>query len=191
MSDSEITEAEIGRILLEIARDTLMAELGGEAAPLPTAAWLQEAGACFVTLHHQGNLRGCIGTLLAHRPLVEDVQGNSRAAAFSDPRFPPLQVRELADLAIEVSLLSDLEPLEFASEQDLIRQLRPQVDGLLLEHGIHRGTFLPAVWRSLPESRLFFNKLKIKAGLPEDFWSPQLKLRRYTTRSWSDAATDS
>jgi len=191
VSVSEISEVEIGRILLEIARQTLVADLGGELAPLPSAAWLLEPGACFVTLHTEGNLRGCIGTLLARRPLLEDLQENSRAAAFRDPRFPPLRTQELADLSIEVSLLSDLEPLEFGSEEDLIRQLRPQVDGLLLEHGFHRGTFLPAVWRSLPDPRLFLRKLKAKAGLPEDFWSPQLSVRRYTTRSWRAGATDS
>lgn len=191
MSVSEITGVEIGRTLLGIARQTLVADLGGEPTPLPSAAWLQEPGACFVTLHSKGNLRGCIGTLLARRPLVEDLQENSRAAAFRDPRFPPLQAPELADLSIEVSLLSDLEPLEFGSEEDLIRQLRPQVDGLLLEHGSHRGTFLPAVWRSLPDSRLFLSKLKVKAGLPESFWSPRLSVQRYTTRGWSTGATDS
>lgn len=188
MSDFEITEAEIGRTLLEIARNTLTTDLGGEPVPLPTAAWLQEKGACFVTLHRLGALRGCIGTMLAHRPLVEDVQGNCRAAAFNDPRFPAVQARELADLSIEVSLLSDLESMEFDSEEDLMGQLRPGVDGLLLEHGFHRGTFLPAVWRSLPEPQLFLGSLKAKAGLPEDFWSAQLSVRRYTTRSWSEAA---
>jgi hypothetical protein len=191
VSESEITEAEIGRTLLAIARQTLAADLGGELVPLPTAAWLQEEGACFVTLHRGGELRGCIGTLIARRPLVEDVQANSRAAAFDDPRFPPLQARELAGLSIEVSLLSKLELMEFESEEDLIRQLRPGADGLLLESGFYRGTFLPAVWRSLPESRLFLRKLKSKAGLSEDFWSDDLSVRRYTTRSWSDVASGS
>lgn len=189
MSESEITEEEIGRTLLDIARGTLAADLGGRPISLPTAAWLQEQGACFVTLHRGGELRGCIGSMLARRPLVEDVQANSRAAAFADPRFPPLQARELEDLSIEVSLLATLEPMEFESEADLIRQLRPGVDGLLLEHGLHRGTFLPAVWRNLSDSRLFLSKLKAKAGLPEDFWSPGISVRRYTTRSWSDAET--
>jgi len=189
VSESEITEAEIGRTLLAIARETLAADLGGELVPLPTAAWLQEEGACFVTLHRGGELRGCIGTLIARRPLVTDVQANARAAAFDDPRFPPLQALELAGLSIEVSLLSKLELMEFESEEDLIRQLRPGADGLLLELGFYRGTFLPAVWRSLPESRLFLRKLKSKAGLSEDFWSDDLSVRRYTTRSWSDVAS--
>ncbi len=186
MSDSEITPAEIGRTLLNIAWETLSADLGGEPVPLPDAVWLREKRASFVTLRRGGELRGCIGTMSAHRPLVEDIRANCRAAAFGDPRFPPLQPRELEDLSIEVSLLSALEPMEFESEEDLLRQLRPGVDGLLLEHGFHRGTFLPAVWRTLPEPRHFLSSLKLKAGLPEDFWSPDLDIRRYTTRSWSD-----
>jgi len=189
VSEPEITEEEIGRTLLDVAWRTLAADLGGESAPLPAAAWLQEQGACFVTLHRGGELRGCIGSMLAHRPLVEDVQVNTRAAAFGDPRFPPLQARELEDLSIEISLLSTLEPMEFESEADLIRQLRPGVDGLLLEHDLHRGTFLPAVWRSLPDSQFFLSKLKAKAGLSEDSWSPEFRVRRFTTRSWSDAET--
>lgn len=187
MSDSEITEAEIGRTLLEIARETLSADLGGEAVPPPTAVWLQKEGACFVTLHRGGDLRGCIGTMMAHRPLLEDVQANSRAAAFGDPRFPPLRPQELRGLSIEVSVLSSLEPMEFDSEEDLLRQLRPGVDGLLLEAGFNRGTFLPTVWRTLPDARIFLAKLKTKAGLPEDFWSAEVQVRRYTTRSWSEA----
>lgn len=187
MIDSEATGAEIGRILLGIARQTLVADLGGEPVSLPTAKWLQQEGACFVTLHRGEELRGCIGTMIARRPLAADVQANARAAAFEDPRFPPLEAPELEGLSIEVSLLSNLEPMEFESEPDLIRQLRPGVDGLLLEVGFHRGTFLPTVWRALPDSRLFLRKLKTKAGLSEDFWSEDLSVRRYTTRSWSEA----
>jgi AmmeMemoRadiSam system protein A len=186
VSDPAITEVEIGQTLLRIARETLAADLGGEPVPLPAAGWLQEEGACFVTLHRGGELRGCIGTMIARRPLATDVQANARAAAFEDPRFPPLEAQELEGLSIEVSLLSDLAPMEFESESDLIRQLRPGVDGLLLEVGFHRGTFLPTVWRALPDSRLFLRKLKTKAGLSEDFWSEDLTVRRYTTRSWSE-----
>ena len=124
--------------------------------------------------------------MLAYRSLLEDLQGNSRAAAFSDPRFSPLEPNELDELTIEVSLLSLLSPLSFDSEEDVLRQLRPRVDGLLLEFEGHRGTFLPAVWSSFLTPRLFLAKLKAKASLPEDFWSPELKLKRYTTRSWSE-----
>jgi len=190
VSERETTDAEIGRTLLHIARATLDADLADAPAPLTTAAWLQRKGACFVTLHRRGHLRGCIGSMSAHRPLAEDVVANARAAAFGDPRFPPLAARELADLSLEVSLLSDLEVVDFESEADLLKQIRPGEDGLLLEYRSHRGTFLPTVWGSLPDRQLFLNKLKAKAGLSEHFWSPEIFVRRYTTRSWSDAETD-
>lgn len=181
------TESEIGQVLLSLARQTLVAELTGGTLSIPAAPWLQRSGACFVTLHRDGELRGCIGTIEAQRPLVEDVQANARAAAFADPRFPPLEASELEGLTIEVSLLSELEPLAFESEADLVGKVRPGVDGLLLEHGFHRGTFLPAVWRSLPSAALFVRKLKSKAGLPETFWSSEIVVRRYTTHSWSES----
>jgi AmmeMemoRadiSam system protein A len=188
VSLEEINERELGQTLLALARGTLAAELAKEPLRMTSADWLRERAASFVTLHRDDELRGCIGTIVAHRPLGEDVQSNARAAAFSDPRFPPLAARELAAVTIEVSLLSELEPLEFESEQDLVSRIRPGVDGLLLEHGFHRGTFLPAVWRSLSEPGLFLRNLKVKAGLQEDFWSPEIVVRRYQTRSWSEAA---
>jgi AmmeMemoRadiSam system protein A len=190
VSEREITETEIGNTLLEIARGTLNADLADGPAPSTSAVWLQKKGACFVTLNRRGYLRGCIGSITAYRPLAEDVVANARAAAFGDPRFPPLEARELVGLSLEVSLLSDLELMVFDSEADLLQQIRPGEDGLLLEYGSHRGTFLPTVWGSLPDRQLFLNKLKAKAGLSEDIWSPEILVQRYTTRSWSDAETD-
>ncbi len=187
MIGAGLSAADIGRTLLGVARAALEHELGGAPTPRRQAAWLQSEGACFVTLRCHGRLRGCIGTLRAHRSLLEDVETNALAAAFRDPRFSPLQADELNDLVIEISLLSPLERLRCADEADLLRQLRPGVDGLLLECGHHRGTFLPAVWRELREPRRFLRHLKLKAGLAEDFWGPELIVRRYTTQSWSEA----
>lgn len=186
MSQVDTSQVEKGRLLLAIVRATLAKELNKPAEPWSEAMWLDEQGACFVTLHRAGELRGCIGSMLAYRPLLEDVQSNARAAAFSDPRFPPLEAWELADLNIEVSLLSELESMQFDSEENLLAQLRPGVDGLLLEYGRNRGTFLPAVWQNLPEPEIFFNKLKGKAGLAESFWAPDISVKRYTTHSWSE-----
>jgi AmmeMemoRadiSam system protein A len=191
MSRDDISRAENGRVLLSIVRDTLAHDL--EASPAeswPEADWLREPGACFVTLHRDGQLRGCIGSMIAYRPLLEDVQANARAAAFRDPRFPPLEAWELAELSIEVSLLSSLEPMEFDSEENLLAQLRPGVDGLLLEFDGHRGTFLPAVWQTLKEPRTFLDKLKVKAGLSESFWSPDIRIQRYVTHSWGETAPE-
>lgn len=149
---------------------------------------LQEKLACFVTLNKNGNLRGCIGHLEAVQPLVKDVVENAFAAAFRDPRFPQLSESEMTELEIEISILSPPHPMEFASEQDLVAQLRPGVDGLILKHGRFVGTFLPSVWDSLPDADSFLNQLKRKAGLETDFWASDILILRYTTDSFSDKA---
>ncbi|MDZ7804204.1 AmmeMemoRadiSam system protein A [Thiohalophilus sp.] len=145
---------------------------------------LQQPGASFVTLNLHGQLRGCIGSLEAHRPLVVDVAQNAYAAAFRDPRFPPLSDSEFPQLEYHISLLNPAEPMQFTSESDLIAQLRPHVDGLILEDRGHRGTFLPAVWDSLPEPEQFWQHLKLKAGLPANYWSDSLKVSRYTVEEF-------
>lgn len=150
---------------------------------------LQEARACFVTLTRSGRLRGCIGHLEPVRPLVEDVVGNAFSAAFQDPRFPPLQRPELEEIQIEISVLSEPHPLDFADEADLVRKLRPGTDGLILQgpQG-HRGTFLPSVWESLPEPGQFLEHLKQKAGLAGDYWDDGIRVWRYTTEAFSENA---
>lgn len=146
---------------------------------------LREPGASFVTLKREGELRGCIGSLTAHRPLVDDVAENAYAAAFSDPRFYPLQAIELHGLEMHVSILGTPEPMGFTSERDLLEQLRPGIDGLILEEGFRRGTFLPSVWEQLPSAQDFLNHLKLKAGLPVNYWSETIQISRYTTHSFS------
>jgi len=175
------------RALVELARAAIGAGrdspwLGPDLAGLPPA--LTAPGASFVTLHRRGALRGCIGSLEAHRPLAEDVAGNARAAAFQDPRFPPVVREELSELDLEISVLSALVPLPAASEAELLAALRPRVDGLVLVEGRRRATFLPAVWRELPEPRQFLAHLKHKAGLPADHWSPSLQFFRYTVEEF-------
>lgn len=141
---------------------------------------LLEPRASFVTLTQHGRLRGCRGTLEALRPMAQDVWENAWASAFDDPRFAPLPAAELADLELEISLLSPTEPMNVVDEADLLRQLRPGIDGLVLAHGARRATFLPEVWKALPEPRQFVAELKRKAGWPQDFWSPALRCERYT-----------
>jgi AmmeMemoRadiSam system protein A len=177
-----------GRWLLPIARAAIAAELGlAPASREHDAPWLHEPGASFVTLYTGERLRGCIGTLRAHRALGEDIRANAVAAAFRDPRFAPLAREELPEVRIEVSVLSPLEPLAFADEQDLLRQLRPGVDGLVLEYGHHSGTFLPQVWEGLREPQEFLAHLKYKAGLPPDFWDEGVKAWRYSVVKWSES----
>jgi len=150
-----------------------------QANQFPSA--LQVPLASFVTLKLFDQLRGCIGSLEAHRPLVEDVNENAFAAAFRDPRFPPVVERELTELRISISVLSSPQAMAFSSEQELIAQLRPGIDGLILEEGYRRGTFLPAVWESLPEPVAFLRQLKLKAGMHPDYWSEGVKVYRYHT----------
>lgn len=140
---------------------------------------LQQHKASFVTLYMDNDLRGCIGTLQAYRPLVVDVAHNAYAAAFSDPRFPPLTAIEYEKLSFHISVLDTPTAIHFQDEQDLLRQLQPGVDGLVLEEGYHRGTFLPQVWESLPEPAQFLRHLKQKAGLSPNYWSPSIRVERY------------
>lgn len=147
---------------------------------------LREEGASFVTLFKrkksgQKELRGCIGMLQAMRPLGVDVVDNAYSAAFRDMRFSPLKEHELKDLLIKISVLSPSSPLLFDSEEDLLNKIRPQIDGLVLIDGFNRGTFLPSVWEQLPNPVDFLNHLKMKAGLPMDYWSDNIKIERYTT----------
>ena len=122
-------------------------------------------------------------------PLREDLRANAQAAAFDDPRFPPLNAEELDTTRVEVSVLSRPEPLSFADEADCLAQLRPGVDGVILEYGWHRATFLPQVWEQLPEPRQFMAHLKRKAGLAPDFWSGDLRLSRYGVEKFKEAAS--
>ena len=173
--------------LLEVANRAIEQSLRTGRPWLPdpqrNAAVLRETRATFVTLRREGKLRGCVGTLEAVRPLVVDVAHNAWAAAFRDTRFPPLEAAEREGLDVHLSILRPSELLDFGSEEDLLGQLRPGVDGLILEEGGRRGTFLPAVWESLPEPRAFLRELKRKAGLPADHWSDTLRAHRYTVES--------
>jgi AmmeMemoRadiSam system protein A len=172
--------------LLQLAGESIRLGLCGQTLKVRAADYaapLRERRASFVTLHVDARLRGCIGTLEARRRLVEDVADNAWRAAFRDPRFPALTWPEYERLKIHIALLSPPEPMQFASEEELLAQLRPRVDGLILEEGHYRGTFLPSVWEQLPEPREFLRQLKRKAGLPSDYWSERIRVQRYTTES--------
>jgi len=176
----------LGTALLVQARAAIAAELGLPSAPAAEPAEMQQPAASFVTLTKGGELRGCIGSLEARRSMGEDIRANASAAAFRDPRFPPLSREEFAQVRVEVSLLTAPEALLASNEQDALRQLRPGIDGLIFAVGNRRSTFLPQVWESLPEPRQFLAQLKIKAGLAVDFWSPEVKLWRYQCEKWKE-----
>lgn len=182
-----MSNADRGATLIKLASDAISAYFGAPLPPAPDESWLAEPGATFVTLTQNGNLRGCIGSLQAYRPLLEDVRANAVAAAFRDPRFDPLQEDELPYTSVEVSLLSPMQPMVFANEQAALDQLRPGVDGVVFEYGHYRSTYLPQVWEQLPTPEAFMTQLKRKAGLPGDFWAPEVKLSRYTVEKWKEA----
>jgi len=191
MSDLESPwTAERGRVLLRIARESLAEALGvgasGDRADEYGEPWLRQPGATFVTLRMRGELRGCVGSILAYRPLFEDVRRNAQAAAFHDTRFQPVEPEEFPGISVEVSLLSPPEPLAAASEAEALRRLRPGVDGVIFECAEYRSTFLPQVWEQLPDPRDFLASLKAKAGLPRGFWSPEIRLSRYTVLKWEE-----
>lgn len=141
---------------------------------------LREERASFVTLlTADGHLRGCIGSIEAHRALVADINANAFAAAFEDPRFPPLRADERSDLSCELSILTQPEPMEFTDEADIIQRLEPGVDGVLIEAGRRRGTLLPAVWEQLPEPVEFWRTLKQKAGVAQGVLPEDLSVYRY------------
>ena len=180
-----------------LARDVLAAHFGlpERAAPhqgdtlsgAVNPEILQKPGACFVTLTRDGALRGCIGSLEACRPLLDDLRSNALAAALRDPRFPPLTAAELPDVDIEVSVLGTPQALVFSSEAEALSRLRPGIDGVILTAGGRRATFLPQVWEQLPDPAEFIGRLKQKAGLPASYWGPDIRPATYPVRAIHEA----
>ena len=183
-----MTGNDLGSVLLVIARSAIAGSLGLRRAADPDHAELSRPAATFVTLKMRNELRGCIGTLEPFRPLAEDVRENAIGAAFRDPRFLPLTSAEFAATSVEVSLLSASEMLDVEAEDDLLARLRPGCDGLTLEYGRQRATFLPQVWEQLADPQDFVSALKRKAGLPADFWNPRMAVSRYQVTKWAQSA---
>ncbi|WP_417516215.1 AmmeMemoRadiSam system protein B [Minwuia sp.] len=152
---------------------------------------LRTIAASFVTINLQGRLRGCIGSLKAHRPLAADIAWNAVSAGFEDPRFDPLTAAEFRAAELEISILSNPAPLAFGDEADLLSKLRPGHDGLILESNGRRGTFLPKVWEGLQTPEKFLNGLKVKTGLPRDHWADDVKVWRYTTETFGAPVPES
>ena len=185
--------AEQGLALVQLARASLHEATGAAREPVPGLKSFQGPGAAFVTLTSRGQLRGCIGSLQASRPLADDVCANAMAAALQDPRFSPVTAAEAPGLQVEVSVLTEPQPLLFANESHAIWQLQPGVDGVIFECDEQgrsfRSTYLPQVWEQIPGPRAFLAHLKVKAGLPFDFWSPQVRLSVYQVQKFSESET--
>ena len=185
-NETAFIDSEGAKILLELAGRSIKNGLEKGSAWHPDLVALPPAlkanGASFVTLKLHGELRGCIGTLEARLPLATDVAHNAFESAFHDPRFPSVTEKEFPSLEIHISILTPPQPMSFESEEDFLGQLRPGRDGIILAEGYRRGTFLPAVWEELPKPKDFFRYLKMKAGLPQDYWSKTIKAFRYETQ---------
>jgi AmmeMemoRadiSam system protein B/AmmeMemoRadiSam system protein A len=180
-------DAALGAALISRARNAIADALGLPTAHEPAHVALGAPGATFVTLRLEGELRGCVGTLAAERPLADDVRLHALAAAFHDTRFEPLALEEFEHIEIEVSLLEPAQPVSTRTEADAHAALRPGIDGVVLEWRGRRATFLPQVWEQLPQAREFLAALKHKAGLPRDFWAEDLRLSRYRVRKFAQA----
>ncbi len=165
---------EQGEFLLKVARNAIESELFGNGLkriPLDKVPKIfRKPGAVFVTLTKHGQLRGCIGHIIAHEPLIRSVEDNAIAAAFEDPRFFPLRRDEFKDIKIEVSVLTEPKLLEYKDTKDLLNKLRPGIDGIIIKKGPYTATFLPQVWEQLPDKQVFLSHLCMKAGLPSDEW---------------------
>jgi AmmeMemoRadiSam system protein A len=186
----ELSNSEQAR-LLEIARQSIASGLtSGRALQVELDgidARLQTVAAVFVTLTRAGELRGCIGSLKAQEPLAQAVANSAYSAAFRDYRFPSLRADELDVIRIEISVLSEMEPIEAQTRQALLDVLQPGVDGLLLEDRGHRSTFLPQVWEKIASPSEFLDQLCLKAGLDAGYWSGTLRFHRYHTLSFAES----
>jgi len=181
-----MTDFDLGGAVLTLARSAIAAELGLDTLETVNHASLEQPSATFVTLKQGARLRGCVGSLHRMRALHDDVRLNAVAAAFRDPRFAPLDAHEFPQISLEVSLLSAEERIDVASEVELIHRLRPGIDGLIVEYGRYRATLLPQVWQWLRDPREFLAALKLKAGLPEDFWTTDMIVSRYEAITWKE-----
>jgi len=161
------------RVILQIAKDAikeavLNRKFINKEELIRKYPWLTQKGAVFVTINEFNQLRGCIGSIIAYRPLIDDIIENAKAAALNDPRFRPLSPQELDKIEVEVSILTPPKPLEYRDIEDLKRKIKPGVHGVILSYQGHQATYLPSVWEQLPDFNLFFSSLCQKAGLPSN-----------------------
>jgi uncharacterized protein len=174
----------LGTVLLQIAKTVILSQFDKSYSLdremlLKKYPFLDEKGAAFVTLKYDNELRGCIGSIISHRKLLDDIIYNAKAAAFSDPRFRPLESSEFEHLNLEVSVLTNPEVLEYVNYDDLVQKVRPNIDGLILKYGNNQGTFLPQVWEQLPNAKFFLEHLSYKAGLEPSVYDRHPEIYRY------------
>ena len=169
------------KYILKLCRDIISSKFDKSEVITAHASVFDELGACFVTLKKQGDLRGCIGSIIAHQTLISDLIDNAQNAAFWDPRFEPVEEDEVDNLTIDVSILSEPKPITFKDEADLLDQIVPFKDGIIIQDGRYKAVYLPSVWEELPEKEIFLKSLKMKAGMSPNHFSATFKAFRFET----------
>ena len=179
---NEFIKKYFSNYVIETCKTSILAGLDKKIPKIEKiSAVFEQSGACFVTLEKNQELRGCIGSIIAHHSLIDDLVKNAQNAAFSDPRFSPLRKDEFKDLSIDVSLLSAPEKISFKDEAELLSQIRPFVDGIIIKDGSYQAVYLPSVWEQLPDKVMFLDSLKIKAGMTPKHFSNKFEAYRFTT----------
>ena len=165
--------------LIDLCRNVILSKFNKNEVITNHASVFNELGACFVTLKKEDNLRGCIGSIIAYRPLIADIVQHAQNAAFNDSRFNPVKESEVKDLKINISLLSSPEPMNFKDEEDLLNKIVPYKDGIIIKDGNYQAVYLPSVWEEIPDKELFLKSLKMKAGLSPDHFSKTFEAYRF------------
>lgn len=178
---NEFIKKYYSKLIIDICRQAIKSKFEPDIEEIKYPQIFGRIGACFVTLEKNNNLRGCIGSVIARRPLINDIIMNAKNSAFSDPRFLPVQQNEISQLKIAVSILSEPKKMSFTDENDLLRQMRPNIDGIIIKDGIYQAVYLPSVWEQLPDKREFLETLKVKAGLNPDYFSDIFEAYRFET----------
>ena len=178
---NEFIKKYYSKLIIDICRQAIKSKFEPDIEEIKYPQVFGRIGACFVTLEKNNNLRGCIGSVIARRPLINDIIMNAKNSAFSDPRFLPVQQNEISQLKIAVSILSEPKKMSFTDENDLLRQMRPNIDGIIIKDGIYQAVYLPSVWEQLPDKREFLETLKVKAGLNPDYFSDTFEAYRFGT----------
>lgn len=178
---NEFIKKYYSKLIIDICRQAIKSKFEPDIEEIKYPQVFGRIGACFVTLEKNNTLRGCIGSVIARRPLINDIIMNAKNSAFSDPRFLPVQQNEISQLKIAVSILSEPKKMSFTDENDLLRQMRPNIDGIIIRDGIYQAVYLPSVWEQLPDKREFLETLKVKAGLNPDYFSDTFEAYRFET----------
>lgn len=169
------------KYMLDLCYEVIKSRFNNNKVQTNHTPVFDEMGACFVTLKKQGSLRGCIGSIIAHQPLIVDLVQHAQDSAFNDYRFNPLEEFEINDLTMDISLLSTPKPMSFKNEEDLLEQMVPYKDGIIIRDGNYQAVYLPSVWEEIPDKKTFLTSLKIKAGMPPDYFSENFKAYRFET----------